>query len=617
MHSENLSKLRLILHHLNLYLRSNKKKAIFTGSGILLLIILSVLFFIRIRHTPDQKEHNIAKQRLSAIFSELDTAFWKNKDSTLLLSREAYQIATGIGDSNSMAEALYNEAGALRETPLDDSSLVLYNRALGMANAVHNDSLKARIKNCIGNYYFFKDNYYLATRYFTEAREIADSLKDNTAIGVYSNGLGLVNLALGNLDTAVTYFKRTAVVCEKTGNLSDMSGALMNTGNCYIEKKDFPEASAFLKKALVIAEKVQDHELIAKVYLSLGMIRLYSNEGKNGKPAASDYFFKALTASKEAGNIKITGLAYQDLGSYYIENNQLDKARSYFNESLSIFSTTGAKSYEMRANLALSEVNKRQGNWQEAYRYYIRFVGLNDSIQNRSIQKKVSDYQYEIESQKKEYEKQRLQDKISGQRKGNLFLTGGVIFLIILAVVIRSNLKKSIMLQKQENAHLQERVEMADRIKKLELTRHQVEMDAKNKEMVSFSLQLTSKNDLLNQISKLSEKYYNAENLDKAYYNELTKVIESNLDADIAWGQFKELFENVHLGFFNRLRQSWPVLTENDLRFCAYIRINLRPKEIAKILNIGADSVKTYRNRLKKKFGLDINDSLDDFIRNI
>jgi hypothetical protein len=166
-----------------------------------------------------------------------------------------------------------------------------------------------------------------------------------------------------------------------------------------------------------------------------------------------------------------------------------------------------------------------------------------------------------------------------------------------------------------ENIHLQEKIQMTDKIKELERIKYQVELEAKNKELVGFSLQLTTKNDLLNEISKISDKYYNSNTLDRNYYHDLTKIIDENLNVDKEWGQFKVLFEKVHQGFFNNLKQDHPDLTEHELRFCAYIKINLRPKEICRILNISTNTVKSFRYRLKKKLALDPSENIEDFLR--
>jgi len=598
--------------------RFYKKPVIVAGSVAFLAVLIIALFFLLYKnHTPQKEQYKAEKKQLSEIFATLDTSYWKNKTKSLSLSNEAIRISRKINDSNALSEALFHKAGALQDSKRDDSSLIIFNNTLTIAKKSQNDTLIAKIKNSIGNYYYFKDNYYLAMRYFAEALKIAESLGNEITTGMYSNGLGLVNLSLGDYNKAIAYFQQTVNACKKSGNLRDMSGTLMNIGNCYIEKKDFRKALFYNKSALVAANRIHDNELIGKIYISLGMIKLIDKENLENEPEALDYFYKALECSKQVNNRKISGLAFQNIGSYYMDSNQLDKAEDFFNKSLSIFSETGSKSYETRANLALSDIKKKQGQWQKAYLYHIRYVELKDSIQNTDIQKKISDYQYEIEIQKKQYEKELLRKKYEVQKRSNIFLAGSIFFVIILALVIRKSLKKSIKLQKLENAHLQEKIQMADKIKELEANKHQMEIEAKNKELVSFSLQLTTKNDLLNEISKLSEKHYNSKTIDKEYYNELTKVIENNLNVDKEWSQFKDLFEKVHHGFFNRLKQNCPGLTEHELRFCAYVKINLRPKEIARILNIGSNSVKTFRNRLKKKLALDIDASLDDFLRNI
>lgn len=57
-----------------------------------------------------------------------------------------------------------------------------------------------------------------------------------------------------------------------------------------------------------------------------------------------------------------------------------------------------------------------------------------------------------------------------------------------------------------------------------------------------------------------------------------------------------------------------PDLSPNDLRFCAYLRLNLTSKEIAPLLNISIKSVETRRYRLRKKLNLEHEDNLVSYI---
>jgi len=57
-----------------------------------------------------------------------------------------------------------------------------------------------------------------------------------------------------------------------------------------------------------------------------------------------------------------------------------------------------------------------------------------------------------------------------------------------------------------------------------------------------------------------------------------------------------------------------PSITPNDLRLCAYLRLNLSSKEIAPLLNISHKSVEVKRYRLRKKMGLSHDQSLSSYI---
>jgi len=69
--------------------------------------------------------------------------------------------------------------------------------------------------------------------------------------------------------------------------------------------------------------------------------------------------------------------------------------------------------------------------------------------------------------------------------------------------------------------------------------------------------------------------------------------------------------------FYTRLKQKYPDISTNDLKICALIKLNLSIKEMASILNISPDSVKTARHRLRKKLQLNTEDNLTDFILSV
>lgn len=73
-------------------------------------------------------------------------------------------------------------------------------------------------------------------------------------------------------------------------------------------------------------------------------------------------------------------------------------------------------------------------------------------------------------------------------------------------------------------------------------------------------------------------------------------------------------FEHEHGELFRQLSRFYPSMTNGDRRMCMFICLNLSNKEIASITNRSIRSVETAKFRLKKKFGLSQDDSLNDFI---
>jgi FixJ family two-component response regulator len=65
--------------------------------------------------------------------------------------------------------------------------------------------------------------------------------------------------------------------------------------------------------------------------------------------------------------------------------------------------------------------------------------------------------------------------------------------------------------------------------------------------------------------------------------------------------RIREAFNNADKDFFKKIKSVHPTLTPNDLKLCAYLRLNLSSKEIGPLLNISVKSVEIKRYRLRKK----------------
>jgi len=92
------------------------------------------------------------------------------------------------------------------------------------------------------------------------------------------------------------------------------------------------------------------------------------------------------------------------------------------------------------------------------------------------------------------------------------------------------------------------------------------------------------------------------------------KTIDKNISNEDDWKFFQEAFNNADKDFLKKVKVLHPELTANDLRLCAYLRLNLSSKEIAPLLNISVRSVEVKRYRLRKKMNLDHESGLVTYI---
>ncbi|MBU2525535.1 MAG: LuxR C-terminal-related transcriptional regulator [Bacteroidetes bacterium] len=134
-------------------------------------------------------------------------------------------------------------------------------------------------------------------------------------------------------------------------------------------------------------------------------------------------------------------------------------------------------------------------------------------------------------------------------------------------------------------------------------------IEKKNQELESTTSNLIQKNELLNNIKKEIKKVKNQNEV-----KSLLDFIENNRDESSDWKLFEDAFNKADKEFLNRLKEKHQALTNNDLRLCAYLRLNLSSKEIAPLLNISIRSVEIKRYRLRQKLGLTHDENLTDYI---
>ncbi|MBT8271757.1 MAG: hypothetical protein KJO25_06915, partial [Bacteroidia bacterium] len=134
-------------------------------------------------------------------------------------------------------------------------------------------------------------------------------------------------------------------------------------------------------------------------------------------------------------------------------------------------------------------------------------------------------------------------------------------------------------------------------------------IESKNRELAISTMSLIKKNEFLRGIQEDLNKLNGEDELKR-----VIKLIDRNLNNTDDWKFFEEAFNNADKDFLKKVKNLHPKLTSNDLRLCAYLRLNLSSKEIAPLLNISTRSVEVKRYRLRKKMNLPHETNLSSYI---
>jgi ligand-binding sensor domain-containing protein/DNA-binding CsgD family transcriptional regulator len=175
----------------------------------------------------------------------------------------------------------------------------------------------------------------------------------------------------------------------------------------------------------------------------------------------------------------------------------------------------------------------------------------------------------------------------------------------------------------------QDRKLRATRVKLLETERELLaakagEMEAKAKQKsdeLNFQLLKTSSRiELLQSFRDRLQK----ERSERGKTNEVGTFLQSlirdlnrELQSENYWDHFERNYRDLHDAFSDTLVERHPKLTKGEIRLSYLVRQKMNNKEIATVLNVSPAAVEKAKYRLKKKIGLEKEESLDQYLQEL
>ncbi|MDL2256881.1 LuxR family transcriptional regulator [Bacteroidales bacterium OttesenSCG-928-I14] len=436
-----------------------------------------------------------------------------------------------------------------------------------------NDStMIAKTLNVLGTICSHISLFGMSKNYYEEA--ISWITSDNPEYYRIQHNLFRLNLLNTDLDIMIDSLTTFSSVLENRRDTSMMITSYLNLGACYLKMFENEKAYFYWDKAEDLIEKIDNPRFNSSLYQNMGAYYiLVDNDYKQGL----EYFNKSVRISEQNRNLVHLSSLYNFISDIYDETNNIDSAYHYLR-----------KHQDLSQQLILSP------KAIEAYQDYV------------SAHLETADIKYKVAQKDAEIRRRQIIVIL-------MIAISLLLLLILLAVFVQQQKRK----KEIENRELSKQLEHEKKIQQIQKEKQDEIIEAKTREITSYSLLLSNKNNILKQVLDLNGQIRKDKDNTNDVTKKIDKLIQSNFNVDTEWKDFKMHFDKVHPSFFDKLKTQCPELTENNLRICAYFKIGMSTKQIAQILHISPSSVSIHRHRLKKKLGLNESDDLDAFIRSL
>jgi len=493
----------------------------------------------------------------------------------------------------------------------------------------------------VGSIYKDKLIFDIALDFYLIALDIS---KDSEITGDVYTAIGGIYYDQEDFEKSQEFYQKSLETNLKNGERQKLASSYNNLGEIYRFQEDYEKALEFYSQAVVINKQFNNDYFLAINYNNIGEV--YLNKKKYNKA------FENINASRKlfetVGNIELLAASYTSIGHYYFKTGAYNKAIKRYLKTLDYNLDRFPKKdiIVKDAYYGLYNTYKQLGNNYKELEYYKKYTDLKDSVFNLEKHKAIFEVQTRYETRQKEKEIIYLQEKAKSdqaekkKQRTNLIIVISLLALVVLLLVYSYILKSGALKQKTllfkqtnklntleiENKEIENKrllvenkeFEAREEINRLNREKLGVELEHKERELSTTALHVIGKNEILSNLKGSMEKLIEGSKNDpNIVLKGLIREIDYNINLDKDWDTFKLHFEKVHQGFFTRLKDLYTDLSVDELKFCAYLRINLTSKEIAQILNITPIAINKRRNRLRKKINLNPNDDLFDFMNKV
>ncbi|MCB2221763.1 MAG: tetratricopeptide repeat protein [Bacteroidetes bacterium] len=528
-----------------------------------------------------------------------------NLDSSLHYSDKGLDLARKIGFEKGEGD-IYMVMGHIKVVQNDlFNALKYYQNAANLFHLANDAEGISAAYLLLGNVYFTLSNYPDALDYYQKGVVIADSNNSIAILPDFYNNLAVLNELLKNYNEAIEYLNKSLQLREDLKDQKGSAGILINLSKIYLKLDESGIANDYLDRAYKLCLELRDNEGLYNIY------NVYADIAKreNNYSKAIEYYKQGSKYLESIGSEFLGPISsmksdlFTKMGYSYLENQDYKSAEEYLLKGYTLSGLTGQLELLMSASDYLSRLYEETGQPVKALRFAKEFKTYSDSLSKNENIKKITqlEMQFAFDEQLREREIEQARLDAKQKRKELIYIMiSGSIFLALIILFLLFRLQKLKM----------------KRIS-LEKTNLKNDLDYKNKELTTNVMYLLKKNEFIINISdKLKKSRYDFKPENRKIVDDIIRELESSSTKD-TWKDFEMRFQEVHADFYQKLIKQFPDLSPNELKLCAFLRLNMSTKEISTITFQSPKSISMARFRLRKKMGVGNYDNLISYLNQI
>lgn len=426
-------------------------------------------------------------------------------------------------------------------------------------------------------------------------------LKDTCELSKSYRDLGVFWRIQKNYKKALEFIDTSYEIAKKCKNPKSQVRTLTAYGIYYHVLKEYDKSKDYFLQALNLSKKINYIGGIANSSWSIYRIYSLKRDYKNGLP----YLKKAEEGFKKTQNISSLEKITAAYGSYYRKSGNPKKAILYFRKSIDYNLKLRDSSRLMNRYLGISNAYVQLEDYKNAYYSYLNYKGFQKRIDNKKHYRKLVEIetrmayknQKSLDSirfvQQKELDEQKIKQEASSRF---WWVVASLSFILILIGVAYWANRQSIREQAYQNILLNKKV--ATKTEEIQELLSETMKHIRSKEKIASNLQKISRDEGGNLQSVIADL-----KASKADDHKLLLI--------------KENIEKINFEFLKSLKDKHSNLTKTEIEVCSFIKMGLSRKEIAEVRGTSDFAVKTMRNRIRKKIGLDPSITLDNYLNSL